>query len=370
MRPRRRARRRPDRLQPLRRRGRDDGQVDRPLDLGQGPRGPGAAGAATPAPTAWSAPAYPPATRFASTRSAAASRRRRRSRRPSDGSKIRSNGCWATARRYTSPARGHFGDAAPLSHRGAGPPRRGTAEWIRTGPVDRLPPRSRPPPPRRPRRALPKRDTSHDACPAEVPAVSPEASSHALKTVFLIVLENSDWSSIEGNPSAPYINGTLLPRFAHAANHRNGGLHRAWATTSRSRPATPSASTSTRRRPSIPVTCHLSTYLERTGLTWKAYAEDLPAGLCPSRTSGGYAVRHDPFVYFQDVSGSPPDRQSAPCLEHVRPHDELAADLQAGTVARYDFIVPTLCDSGHDRCAPLDDRARQADAFLEREAPC
>lgn len=217
----------------------------------------------------------------------------------------------------------------------------------------------------------PRRDTSHDACPAEVPAVSPEASSHVLKTVFLIVLENSDWSSFEGNPSAPYINGTLLPRFAHAANHRNGGLHPSLGNYIALEAGDPLGIDfdAPPAEVSIPVTCHLSTYLERTGLTWTAYAEDVPAGQCPISNVGGYAVRHDPFVYFQDVSGSPPDRQSAPCLEHVRPHDELAADLQAGTVARYDFIVPTLCDSGHDRCAPLDDRVRQADAFLEREVP-
>ena len=46
-----------------------------------------------------------------------------------------------------------------------------------------------------------------------------------LQTVFIIVLENHDWSEIKGNPSAPFIN-SLLSRFAHAERYFNPpGLH-------------------------------------------------------------------------------------------------------------------------------------------------
>ncbi len=63
---------------------------------------------------------------------------------------------------------------------------------------------------------VPSRDTSHDACPAAAPALAADAAGHALKTIFLVVLENQDWSAVVGNPRAPFINGTLLPRYAHA----------------------------------------------------------------------------------------------------------------------------------------------------------
>src|SRR5205823_6532197 len=43
----------------------------------------------------------------------------------------------------------------------------------------------------------------------------------SIGTVFLIVMENTDWSSIKGSSSAPYINGTLLPRAAHAEQYYN-----------------------------------------------------------------------------------------------------------------------------------------------------
>ncbi len=43
-----------------------------------------------------------------------------------------------------------------------------------------------------------------------------------IKTVFIILMENHNWTggkgrtSIKGNPSAPYINNTLLPMASHA----------------------------------------------------------------------------------------------------------------------------------------------------------
>ena len=40
-----------------------------------------------------------------------------------------------------------------------------------------------------------------------------------IKTVFLIVMENKNWSSILGNASAPYINGTLLPKASYATQY-------------------------------------------------------------------------------------------------------------------------------------------------------
>jgi hypothetical protein len=47
-----------------------------------------------------------------------------------------------------------------------------------------------------------------------------------IQTVFIILLENHDWSEIQGNPSAPYINTVLLPRAAHAEQYFNPtGIH-------------------------------------------------------------------------------------------------------------------------------------------------
>ena len=58
----------------------------------------------------------------------------------------------------------------------------------------------------------------------------PDATStlHHIKTVFLIVMENHNWTgapsgNIKGNPSAPYINYTLLPMASYANDYRKRG---------------------------------------------------------------------------------------------------------------------------------------------------
>src|SRR5438046_121607 len=55
-------------------------------------------------------------------------------------------------------------------------------------------------------------------------AVTPEATHQAdlsTRTVFLILMENHNWSQIKGSPSAPYINGVLLPMASYAEQYYN-----------------------------------------------------------------------------------------------------------------------------------------------------
>src|SRR5450631_72618 len=42
-----------------------------------------------------------------------------------------------------------------------------------------------------------------------------------LNTVFVILMENHNWSSIKNSRSAPYINNVLLPMGAHAEQYYN-----------------------------------------------------------------------------------------------------------------------------------------------------
>src|SRR2546427_6852639 len=81
-----------------------------------------------------------------------------------------------------------------------------------------------------------------------------------------------------------------------------------------------------------------------------------------------YDVNHNPFVYFDDVTGNL--NPSAPrCLQHVRPYSEFPTDLANNTVPRYNFIVPHLCHDMHNTCAPLNDRVLQGDRWLSTEVP-
>ena len=42
-----------------------------------------------------------------------------------------------------------------------------------------------------------------------------------MKTVFLILMKNHNWSDIKGSSSAPYINHMLLPMASHAERYYN-----------------------------------------------------------------------------------------------------------------------------------------------------
>ncbi len=215
------------------------------------------------------------------------------------------------------------------------------------------------------------RSRAADACPVTPPGLAADAAGHAIRTIFLIVMENQDWSSVKGSSSAPYLNGVLLPRFAHAEDYRNGGVHPSLGNYIALEAGNPLGVDfdAPPGEVHLPVSCHLASWLEATGISWKAYEEGIRGDECPLADAGRYAVRHDPFVYFDDVAGSPPDPRSARCIRHVRPYSELAADLRTGNVARYNFITPDLCGDGHDSCSPAHDRVRQSDAWLERELP-
>jgi hypothetical protein len=193
-----------------------------------------------------------------------------------------------------------------------------------------------------------------------------------IQTVFVILLENHDWSAVKGSSSAPYLNQTLLPMASYCEQYYNHvpALH----------PSLPNylwleAGTNfgivDDNGPTLDhqsTTLHLVTLLKNAGISWRAYQEDIPGTSVPLDDIGGYAVRHDPFVYFDDVTGTN-DPNNAYGIAHIRPYSELAADLAGNTVARYNFITPNICDDGHDTCGPQNDSVLQTDAWLASEIP-
>ncbi len=193
-----------------------------------------------------------------------------------------------------------------------------------------------------------------------------------LKTVFVVVLENHNWSDIEGNTNdAPYINQTLLPAASYCRQYYNPPASHpslrnyVWmeAGTDFGIPAnnTPAAYHQSS-------TNHLVTQLLAAGISWKSYQEDIDGLTVPLNDVNGYAVRHNPFVYFDDVTGT--NNPNWPYgIAHVRPYSELAGDLSSNTVARYNFITPNLCDDGHNSCGPFATVLLQLDTWLSVEVP-
>jgi phosphatidylinositol-3-phosphatase len=202
-----------------------------------------------------------------------------------------------------------------------------------------------------------------------------EASSERhIKTVWVIVMENQNWSSIKGSKSAPYINQTLLPQGSHAEQYFNPPNNH---------PSLPNyiwmeAGTNfgilDDRSPlagSQSTTEHLVTLLKNApngGITWRAYEENISGKACPLSNKYPYAVRHDPFVYFDDVT----DRKnigSSYCIKHIRPFDELANDLANNSVAQYNFITPNVWNDMHDSLPPAFNNIAQGDKWLAKYLP-
>src|SRR5437773_2382104 len=192
-----------------------------------------------------------------------------------------------------------------------------------------------------------------------------------IQTVFIIVLENHNWSSLKGSRDAPYLNSTLLPMASYCAQYYNPpGLH----------PSLPNylwfeAGTNFGIRndndPSSNhqrTTNHLVTLLKNAGISWRAYQEDISGLYVPLTSTNKYTPRHNPFVYFDDVTGTNNVRD-AYGIAHIRPYRELAADLTNNSVARYNFIGPNLCHDGHDSCAPTYNTIRQTDDWLAAQIP-
>lgn len=85
--------------------------------------------------------------------------------------------------------------------------------------------------------------------------------------------------------------------------------------------------------------------LETAGVTWKVYAENLPAPPCFTGEESGdglYVRRHEPYISFRNIQTN-----RARC-ERIVNAAQLQADLAQGTLPQYSLYVPNLQNSGHD----------------------
>ncbi len=219
-------------------------------------------------------------------------------------------------------------------------------------------------------------------CAWSLGAVAAEAS--VIQHVFVISMENHDGSQIYGNTTdAPYINNTLIPSYAHATNFNDplalsipSEPHYVWmeagtnafSDTTFTTDNNPSSSNSTSS------TAHLVTQIKNSlgGATWITYQEgqNSTTGSCPIAGSGFYAPKHDPFIFFKDVSGNPPSKTNSYCIAHSKPYSSFAADLTANNIASYVFITPNLCNDMHGATGcPNSNTIRSGDDWLKAELP-
>jgi len=196
-----------------------------------------------------------------------------------------------------------------------------------------------------------------------------------VKHVFVIFEENRNWKEIHNNPKAAFINESLLVQGAFAQNYHNvpvesGALHPSepnyilaeagktdFADQTFTTNDLPSAANSTSSHD------HLTYLLGKNNLSWKSYQEDVSGDDCPINKVNNYSPKHNPFVFFQDVSGNPPSSNNAYCQRHIRPLSELESDLATGNIANYTFVSPNLMNNMHDGSIG------QADRWLAKIVP-
>jgi acid phosphatase len=178
--------------------------------------------------------------------------------------------------------------------------------------------------------------------------------------VFLVVLENHSFGQVIGNPVMPYLNGLATAHSLAADYFANA-------------------------HPSIPnyfmlTTGNLETFddsftgtiaddnivhaLTGAGKTWKAYIESIPSVGYLGPDAGTYLKHHNPFSYLSDVTGS--TAQAA----NMVPFSQLSADLSAGSLPNFVYILPNSQNDAHDcpgggTSCTSDQQLAAADAWLK-----
>jgi acid phosphatase len=175
-------------------------------------------------------------------------------------------------------------------------------------------------------------------------------SSH----VVVVAMENADYSEVIGSSQAPYANRLArsygLATHSYAITHPSLGNYLALT------------SGSTQGVGSNCTDCHFAAtnivdQLEAARISWGAYMEDMPAPCFRGSSAGGYAKKHNPFIYYDDIA------RSASRCRRLAGFSGLSADLRAGRLPTFAWITPNLCDDGHDCGVAAGDR------FLARTVP-
>lgn len=172
--------------------------------------------------------------------------------------------------------------------------------------------------------------------------------------IAVIVMENEEYGDIIGSRATPFIN-RLAGRFALAAAHfsiAHPSLPNYLALTGGSTFQISSDCTDC----SVPAD-NLGSQLTAAKVPWRAYMENLPGACFRGSDAGGYAKKHDPFVYYTRLTAQP-----AAC-RNVVGLSALGADERRGRLPRLVWITPNLCHDMHDCSTATGDR------FLSRLVP-
>jgi phosphatidylinositol-3-phosphatase len=179
-------------------------------------------------------------------------------------------------------------------------------------------------------------------------SAAPVDGSAAFQHVIIVVLENTDYSSVIGNAAMPYLNGLAqqygLATQYYADTHPSIGNY-FMMTVGDTISNDDSYGT-------IVTEDNVVRELVAAHKTWRSYSEDLPSVGYTGPDVGNYARKHNTIALLSDVVNDTTQ------MNNLVPFTRFASDLASTALPNYSFIDPNLCDDAHD--CPL----ATADAWL------
>jgi phosphatidylinositol-3-phosphatase len=178
-------------------------------------------------------------------------------------------------------------------------------------------------------------------------------TTHPIRHVVVIVLENHELAQIWGSPAQTSYLRYLAATYGNATDYY-AVCH-------------PSAPNYLALTGGLPRQCGSDAYhvyngtnlgdlLEAKGFRWRGYMESMPLA-CSVHNAGQYVVRHDPFVYYRDVVTN-----ATRCDSHVVNSQQFNRSVVNGTLPTVSVYVPNLQDDCHS--APLAHCDRWLRGFL------
>jgi len=168
--------------------------------------------------------------------------------------------------------------------------------------------------------------------------VTPPSAGATFGHVFVVTEENTNYSSVIGSSSMPYLNGLAqqygLATQYYANTHPSIGNYFELST---GQIISNNDNFSTVQN--VP---NVVRSLLAAGKTWKSYAESIPNACYLGGDTGNYARKHNIFPLLSDVANDP-----VQACNNV-PFTQFATDLANGTLPHFSNIVPNLCNDAHD----------------------
>jgi hypothetical protein len=193
-----------------------------------------------------------------------------------------------------------------------------------------------------------------------------------IKTVFVIPLENHDWTQADpdgspqqifGNPAAPYINSLTTPGNSNAVQVSYATHY--YSAAMGEHPSEPNYVWSEAgtefgvhidNDPSVASgnlfsnVMHLSGQLTAAAIPWRSYQEDVQYSSSATRSVSGsgvvnpyngtteyyYAAKHNPMEFFTDTQN-----------QNVYPLTNFWADLTNNNIGRYNWVTPDVYNEMH-----------------------